>query len=80
MSNQRDVRTVRILEQPKAGCAMTYDLTAAEVSHLLTLLHDSEQRGEYYGHQATYWKTAARVEDKLKRLAEGTAKHGTPTT
>ena len=45
---------------------MTYQFTAAEVSHLLTLLRDAADEGNYYGNREQYWKRHYRIEDKLK--------------
>ena len=39
---------------------------AAEISHLLTMLRDTEERGEYYGNREQYWKRHKRIETKIR--------------
>ena len=39
--------------------------TAAQISHLLTLLRDAEERGEYYGNREQYWKRHAEITQRL---------------
>ena len=40
--------------------------TAVECSHLLNILLQTEDRGEYYGNRDQYWKRNKRIEDKLR--------------
>ena len=40
-------------------------LTAAECSHLLSLLEDGARRGEYYGNRDQYWTRHGRIKDKI---------------
>jgi hypothetical protein len=47
--------------------------TKVECSHLLSLLHDAENRGEYYGNREQYWAHNKRIENKL-RIYEGLLK------
>lgn len=54
--------------------ARTVILTAVEVDHLLTLLHDAEHEGSYYGNREQYWKRHARIVAKLD-LGQGGAIH-----
>ena len=41
-------------------------LTPVEILHLLNLLNDAEQKGEYYGNKEQYWKRNTRIVEKLK--------------
>ncbi len=43
----------------------TLTLTATERGHVLTLLRDAQERGDYYGNRAQYWKRHARIAEKL---------------
>jgi len=40
-------------------------LTADEVTHILDLIQDSEQIGEYRGNRENYWKVSAEITAKL---------------
>ena len=40
-------------------------LTAAECSHIMSLLEDNARRGEYYGPKQQYWKRHGRIADKI---------------
>lgn len=40
-------------------------LTLVERDHLLTLLADAVERGDYYGNRDQYWKRHARIITKL---------------
>ena len=46
-----------------SGSALT--LTAAECSHLLSLLEDGKRQGWYYGSRDQYWTRHARITDKV---------------
>ena len=46
---------------------MRIELTGAQINHLLTLLHDAEEEGSYYGNKAQYWKRHAAF---VKALAD----------
>ena len=45
---------------------LTVQLTPVEILHLLNLLNDAEQRGEYYGNKEQYWKRNTQIVEKLK--------------
>jgi len=41
------------------------EFSLAEKSHLLTLLRDAEERGEYYGNREQYWSRHDKIRSKL---------------
>ena len=43
----------------------TVKLTPAETDHLLTVLRDVRERGDYYGPKIQYWKRHRRIEDRI---------------
>ena len=48
----------------------TIQLTEVEINHLLTLLHDAEEVGSYYGPKFQYWERHHRIMDKLAGAQE----------
>jgi hypothetical protein len=44
---------------------VTVDLTAAEASHLLSLLRDAEIEGCYYGNREQYWIRHGAITQKI---------------
>lgn len=48
----------------------TIVLTIPEVRHLLTLLADAAERGDYYGNRTQYWRRHQRIVDKVAHALE----------
>jgi hypothetical protein len=45
---------------------LTLRLTPVEVDHLLTVIQDSFDRGDYYGARQQYWDRHERILNKLE--------------